>query len=65
MERRSVGFVGRYLTMMDAASYVEWPRAQMVEAIEYGMIPAVRLRSGEWIVLASAVAGLGKRLCEY
>lgn len=64
MERRSTGFVGRYLSVMAAASSVEWPRARMVEAIAFGEVPAIRL-DGEVQVLASALAAVNRRLCEH
>jgi len=67
MRRRRTGWVRRgdpWISIEQAASAAEWPRSQMVEAIAFGIVPAIRL-NGEVCVLASAVRGIEARLCEH
>jgi hypothetical protein len=48
-----------------AASMLERHRGELHELIGFGIVPAVMLRSGEVVVLASAIGGLQRRLCEH
>ena len=68
MAGRSRGFVGRgltWLTVNEASSMKEWPRAQMDEAISFGLVPAIISPSGEMMILESMVRGLDSRLTEH
>jgi hypothetical protein len=55
----------RWYSVAEAASAAEWSSARMMEAVQFGEVPAVRLRSGEVVVLASAVRGIDWRLSEH
>ena len=62
MERR-LGFVTRYryISIDSAASTVEWHRSAMEEAIAFGVVPAIRMRSGEMMIPESVVGGVDRR----
>jgi hypothetical protein len=65
MSRRSIGFVGRYLTVPVAASYFERDRREMWERVQVGALPAMRSAAGEWIIPAGALGSINRRVSEH
>jgi hypothetical protein len=65
MSRRSVGFVGRYLSLTAAGSYLERDRREIWERVQIGMLPAMRSGSGEMIVLVAMVGSIDRRVHEH
>lgn len=66
--RRQRGFVRAYktwLSLEEGASLLEWRRAEMIQAIQLGIIPAFRLSDGRTVVSAESIAGFDRRVTEH
>ena len=63
----SGGFVSRYqyLSVTDAATYLERDRRELWDRAAIGELPAMRSAGGQWIIPAGALGGVNRRLSEH